>query len=398
MKRVYPIFCLLCFVLVARAQNGEKPYVLLVSMDGFRWDYPDYYPTPNLDEMAAAGVKAKSLKPCFPTKTFPNHYSMVTGLYPDHHGIVANHFYNPVLQAYFSIGDSSKYDPRFYGGQPIWCVLQKNHIETAAYFWPGSDVPIGGLRPNIWKWYDSKVPFLQRIDSVVAWFNLPKAARPHFVMLYFNQPDLDGHNYGPMSPEVKKTVQRMDALLGVLRERLAQTSVGKRVNVILLSDHGMASISNRRKIDIGDIPAEWVATGIPGSPLCLIQAAAGARHKLKRYLKKRPHTHLLSGDHAPARLHYGTNPSELDFTLLADLGWSFVKGKDQKVKAGNHGYDNRYREMHAIFYAVGPAFKKNYRMGTFENVDVFPLILHIFGLTGPKTDGDLRRVKRMLCR
>lgn len=243
MRRLLYLFCALFPLCTARAQQPEPPYVLLISTDGFRWDYPDHYDTPNLDKMPWEGVKAKSLKPTFPTKTFPNHYTLVTGLYPDHHGIVANRFYNPKLDAYFSIGDSSKYDPRFYGGQPIWNVLRAHHIKTASYFWPGSDV-IHGMRPDRWKQYDLRVSFLQRIDSVVAWFDLPERVRPHFVTLYFRQPDSEGHHHGPLSAEVRASVVQMDNLLGVLRSKLARTKAGGRINLIAVSDQGMAALSD----------------------------------------------------------------------------------------------------------------------------------------------------------
>lgn len=395
--RIPYLICLLCLGFGMRAQRVEKPYVLLISMDGFRWDYPDRYPTPELDKLAAEGVKAKALRPAFPTKTFPNHYTIATGLYPDHHGIIANHFYNPTLKAFFSIRSDSKYDPRFYGGQPIWNVLKRNHIRTASYFWPGSDVPINGMQPDIWKRYDAKATFSQRIDSVAAWFDLPEAQRPHFVTLYFEQPDLDGHHHGPMSAAVGRRVTRMDSLLGVLRAKLARTKAGGKIDIILLSDHGMAATSTARLVNLSGFPRRWASLKVMGSPLLFVKAKPGAYEKLKAYLKRIPHTQLFFKGHAPRRLHYGSNPNELDFTLVADLGWTLTMAKNPRSpNAGNHGYDNRNKEMDAIFYAVGPDFKQHYRMARFENVNVFPLILKIFHLKGPKVDGSTKLVGRML--
>jgi len=185
-----------CFLLLVTItlNSQEKPYLVILSMDGFRWDYPEKVATPNLDSVAAVGVKAKSIIPSFPTKTFPNHYTMVTGLYPDHHGIVQNEFYDPESGRYYRIGDrKAVMDGTFYGGEPIWVTAEKQDVKSASYYWVGSEAEIGGVRPAYWKEYDGKVPFENRIDSVISWLRLPEEKRPHLILLYFDEPDGYGH-------------------------------------------------------------------------------------------------------------------------------------------------------------------------------------------------------------
>ncbi|MBX3256392.1 MAG: alkaline phosphatase family protein [Chitinophagaceae bacterium] len=379
------------------AQPHEKPYVVMVSLDGFRWDYPQLYHTPNLNAMAGEGVSAKKLLPSFPTKTFPNHYSIITGLYPDHHGITANKFYDPATQKLFSLSGKEKLDPYFYGGQPLWNTAEQHGIKTASFYWAGSDVAINGSQPSIWKHYDESVSFSQRIDSVVQWLQLPEDTRPHFITLYIEQPDKTSHAHGPASIEVEKMVTVTDSLIGVLRGKIMQLDIGKKVNLVVLSDHGMTSVNTDRAVSLAEyIPKKWLALPAMGSPVVVLKAAPGYYDSILSVLPVIPHVKAYPSSKVPARLHFGNNPRALDFTLIADIGWSIITDPPEKIRKGNHGFDNKENDMHAIFYAAGPAFKQAYVHKPFENIHVYALLAHILNIPAEPTDGSFKKVKRLL--
>ena len=377
------------------SQSSNAPYVVLVSMDGFRWDYQKQFNLQNLKQIAKEGVHAKSMKPSYPSKTFPNHYSIVTGLYPDHHGIINNVFYDADLNESFSLSSKAKNDSRFYGGNPIWNVAEQQGVKTASFFWPGSD--IDKRNPSYYKNYDNKIPYEARIDTVLKWLQLPEKQRPHFVTLYFDEPDHTGHNFGPLSPENKKMVIKMDSIMGELSRRLDQLSIGKQINLIIVSDHGMADISDDKKVAVLDyLKPEWLGYKDVINPIMSLQAKAGYQDSIAVALKKVPHIHFWKSTEVPKRLHYGTNPRVHDFVIEADKGWSLVSKKSQNIKGGTHGYDNNEKDMHAIFYAKGPNFKVDKTVKTFQNVSVYPLIAHILGLQIGEIDGKLSDVKSML--
>ena len=168
------LFILSTFLLTSfRGDAGKPPknYVLIVSFDAFRWDYTKIYKTPNLNKLASEGVKADRLISSFPTVTFPNHYSIATGLYPDHHGLINNTFFAPELNLMYRIGDRKAVEnPAFYLGEPMWITAKKQGLKTASFFWVGSEAPVQGMQPDYWKKYDSKVTYSERIDTVIKWF------------------------------------------------------------------------------------------------------------------------------------------------------------------------------------------------------------------------------------
>ncbi len=383
------------FSFVLQAQNNKDNYVVLVSMDGFRWDYGKQFNLPNLKQISKKGVHAKSMKPSYPSKTFPNHYAIVTGLYPDHHGIINNVFYDAQLNESFSLSSNAKNDSRFYGGNPIWNLAEQQGVKTASFFWPGSD--IDNRNPSIFKKYDNKIPYGARIDTVLKWLQLPEKQRPHLVTLYFDEPDHTGHNFGPLSPENKKMVIKMDSIMGELSRRLDQLPIGKQINLIIVSDHGMANISNDKKVAVLDyLKPEWLGYKDVINPIMSLQAKAGFQDSIANALKKVPHIKFWKASEVPERLHYGTNPRVHDFVIEANKGWSLVTKKSQNIKGGTHGYDNNEKDMHAIFYAKGPAFKINKRVKTFKNVSVYPLIANILDLQVGEIDGKLSDVESML--
>ncbi|MEP7095618.1 MAG: ectonucleotide pyrophosphatase/phosphodiesterase [Flavobacterium sp.] len=396
-KQTAQLLSLTFFLLstILYSQTNNETYVVLVSMDGFRWDYAKHFKLQNLDKIAQEGIHAKSMRPSYPSKTFPNHYAIVTGLYPDHHGIINNAFYDSILNESFSLSTNAKNDSRFYGGNPIWNVAEQQGVKAASFFWPGSDTD--QKRPGICKKYDGEIPYETRIDTVMKWLQLPEKQRPHLITLYFDQPDETGHTFGPLSPENEKMTRKMDSIMGQLSSRLDNLSIGKEINLIIVSDHGMTNISNDKKVVILDyLKPEWLGYKVVINPVMSLQAKPGFQDSIAEALKKVPHIKFWRAGKLPKRLHYGTNPRVHDFVIEAEKGYSLVSDKNQKVKGGTHGYDNKNKDMQAIFYAKGPAFKVDKVVGSFQNVSVYPLIAHILGLQIDEVDGELSEVKSML--
>ena len=389
------VFLLLIHLGLANGQETKKPYVILVSLDGFRWDYSKHFATPNLNAIAKVGVHAKSMRPSYPSKTFPNHYSMVTGLYPDHHGIINNNFYDPLLQKSFSLSSDAKRDPQFYGGNPIWNVAEEQGVKSASFFWPGSDTD--KKSPSIYRKYDDTVTYENRINTVVEWLNLPENERPHLITLYFDEPDHTGHTFGPLSPENKKMVVKMDSIIGVLVRKLDVLPIGNEINLIVVSDHGMAAISDSKKVAILDyLKPSWLGYHQVINPIMSIQAKHGYEDSIALALKKVPHIKFWAAKEVPKRLHFGSNARVLDFVIEAKKEFSLVGSINQKIVGGTHGYDNQNKDMQAIFYAKGPNFNIGKKITTFQNVSVYPLIASILGLHIEKVDGSLQEVAPLL--
>jgi Uncharacterized proteins of the AP superfamily len=391
MKKIVLLTFGLLFAIGVIAQGQ---YVVLVSMDAFRWDYPRIYHTPNLDKMAKVGVSAKSLVPCFPSKTFPNHYSMATGLYPDHHGIINNSFYAPEFDESFSLNNQkTRFDPKFYGGEPVWNTAERQGVRSSSFFWVGSEVPVNGRQPSIWKPYNGGVPFSNRVDSVVSWLKLPVAVRPHLVLLYFQEPDKVSHTNGPICKETKAVVEALDSLIGVLRIKLAALPQGAKVNLIVVSDHGMAPISKDRVVELAAaIKSEWVDRVKADNPAMNIKAKPQFIDSVYNALKRMPHIMAWKSSEVPARLNYGKNPRTLDFTVVADSLWSVTWKLDQEdiddFLKGTHGYDPEYKDMHGIFYACGPLFRKGYKTPSFENLNVYNIVCRVLGIVPSPNDGN----------
>ena len=379
--------------------DQKTPYVVMVSLDAFRWDYDSIYGTPILYDIAANGVKAERLIPSFPTKTFPNHYTIATGLYPDHHGLVNNSFYAPDLDLVYRIGDRAMVsNGAFYGGEPLWVTAHKQGLKTASFYWVGSEAPIEGIQPDYWKPYDDEVPFADRVDTVFKWLSLPAAKRPHFITLYFEEPDAVSHVYGPVSPETGDMVRSLDSLMGVLRTGLAALPIADKINLIVLSDHGMTEIDGSRYNYIFDtLPESMVSRIIGGSPVWAVEPAEGMTDSVIYYLNLQYGMKAWKKEELPEYLHYGTNPRIPPVVLIADPGWTAgVRPEPSGYSRGNHGYDWKCADMHAIFYAEGPAFRKGFVVDTLFNVDVYGLVTDILGLIPAPNDGDEQRVSALL--
>ncbi|MGM0566548.1 MAG: ectonucleotide pyrophosphatase/phosphodiesterase [Bacteroidota bacterium] len=390
-------FVVLSFQLT-HAQEAKGKYVLMVSLDGFRWDYPDMYDTPFLDSLAKTGVKAKSLQPSYPSKTFPNHYTMATGLYPDHHGIVNNSFYDPETKREYAIlKRNAVKDGSFYGGEPMWVTAEKQGVKAATYFWVGSEAAVQGVKPSITKYYDASHTYSSRIDSVMKWYSKPYKERPGLVMLYFDEPDASGHKYGPAHAETGKVVQRLDSLMGVLFTKSSKLIIRDSLNIIITSDHGMAALSEEKQIILKNHIHDSLLVRIEGSnPVYNLEAKDGYLDLVYEKLSVIEHLHVWKSNEIPEKLHYGTNPRTLDINIVAKKGWSVFTEKPSGYYAGTHGYMPQNPSMHAIFYAAGPSFLSDKEIDTFENVDLYNLVCFLLDLEPAKNDGAFERIEPML--
>ncbi len=397
MKYVYRFFILCSFLL-----GNSDQYVLMISFDGFRADYLDWYDTPNFDKLAEQGVKAKGMKPIYVSKTFPNHYSLATGMYAENHGLIANTFYDEKFDATYKIIDRSAVeDERWYGGEPIWCTAEKQDVKTASYFWVGSESNAGGCQPTNWKRYDHDFPFESRIDSVIGWFNKPEEDRPQLVLLYFHEPDNIGHRYGPKSEQTKKKVKELDTLLGQILEKCKTLDIYEKLNILALSDHGMTETSPKRAVRLSDhIDMSEITQEESGAFSFLYGPDQDKLKEIVTKLNQVPHITAYLKNDIPDRFHYRSHYRIKDVLVIADDEWSIINEKyfnPDWPSGGDHGYDNFLWSMHAIFVADGPAFKDGYQFGTFNNIDIYPLIAKILEIEPhPDIDGNLINIRAAL--
>lgn len=394
------LVCCLVLQLTAHPKKNKTdvPYLVVLSMDAFRWDYPEMYDTPYLDSLAKIGVRAESLQPCFPSKTFPNHYTMATGLYPDKHGIVQNTFTDPVLRDY-RLGDrKAVQNADFYNGEPIWVTAEKQDIRSACFFWPGSEAPIEGIYPSVWKKYNHDTPFEARADSIVAWLQKPAEKRPHLIMWYMHEPDGIGHNHGPKSLETKETVEYLDSLVGDFCKKINRLPMADSINLVFTSDHGMGAISAKKAISLDNyIKDAWITKVKGSNPVYLFQPASEAfADSIQNVVETIKGMNCWAKEDLPQNLHYGKNERIFDLVCVAKPGWSIYWKNSEYGTGGAHGYDPVWKDMHAIFYATGPAFKKGYFQPSFENTNLYSLFAKILGLHPAKTDGNLHVVEGML--
>jgi predicted AlkP superfamily pyrophosphatase or phosphodiesterase len=388
----------------ARATAAEMaPTVVLISLDGFRHDYIDRYPVPTLRRLAREGVRARAMIPAFPTLTFPNHYTLVTGLRPARHGIIANNMYDPVFDTTFSLGDRDAVsDPRWWGGMPIWVTAERAGQRTASMFWPGSEAPIQGTHPTHWHTYDHDLPGPKRVEQVLRWLDLPAAERPTFITLYFALVDDMGHRHGPDSPEVAAAADSVDRWLGLLVRGLEQRGILDRVNLIVTADHGMAATSRDRAIALDDYIDLSQVRVVNWYPVLMLLPQQGQEEAVYRRLRgAHPRLQVYRRDEVPAHFHFRDHRRIPPIVGIVDEGWVIssrerIQRDPARLDGGAHGYDHRLPSMGAIFVARGPAFRQGLVVDPFENVHVYPMMTSILGLTPAPNDGDLRAVEHML--
>ncbi|XP_077991015.1 venom phosphodiesterase-like [Glandiceps talaboti] len=370
------------------AGYNKRPLVVL-AMDGFRAEYLHRNFTPNLQKLATCGVHAPSMRPVFPTYTFPNHYSIVTGLFPESHGIIANNMYDPEFNTVFSLGSSESRKARWWGGEPIWVTAEKQGLRTATYFWPGSDVDIAGIRPTYSFVYDGDTSYEQRTDIVLGWLGMPEEKRPDFITLYFDEPDYEGHGTGTVSDELNEELKRMDGIVGDVMNGITKLGLHHCVDIIVLADHGMAEIGCDKVFFLADYikysdyyyrlgpmtrldPKSSAKIKDPDEVVAALQCK---KDDVKSYVKWE----------LPRNWHYANNRRIDDIVIMADEGWTISLRNDSSYdhkycSGGNHGFDNRYMTMGAIFMAHGPSFKQNLEMDTFLATELYPLMADVLGI------------------
>jgi len=392
-------------------EQQAKPYVILVSLDGFRYDYPRIYHSPNLDALGARGASApEGMIPAYPSITFPNHYTIVTGLYPEHHGIVANVFYDPARKQVYSYKDEQTVtDGTWYGGTPLWVLAEQQGMRSACFFWPGSEADIQETLPTYYMKYDAKYPNRERVEQALRWLQLPAERRPHFITLYFSDVDSAGHAHGPDSPEVAAAVREVDDEVGTLVAGVAKLNL--RVDVIVVADHGMAKVEGDW-INLSQyFDTRLLEKGVESYMYPRSEAAAekifaaldGKSDKLKVY----------RNGQVPPGLHFDGNLREGDPVVVATGPYLIRVNAPPAPAAGDamhparppvgmHGYDPAHMaEMKAIFFAAGPDIRHGEKVPPFENVNLYPFVAQILGLdishlrTGA-VDGDLQVLQGIL--
>ena len=383
----------------------QTHYTVLISLDGTRWDYPEKFDMPFFDSLASVGVKAR-MEPSFPASTFPNHYTMATGLVPDHHGIVNSTFWDPEKDYVFTKKDSvCRFDPHYYLGEPIWITAQKQGLKTGNIYWVGSDIAIQDTFPTYYRNWDEQPHWgmEERVDEIVRLMGLPEKDRPRLVMAYFDEPDAHGHFYGTWAQETRASVEYMDSLIHSLYLRLKTLPYGDDINFIVTSDHGMTDLSPERFIPWVDaLSDEWierVADHLPAN----IWVKEGYLDTVYQSLLRVPHIRVWKHGEVPEELCYGTSPREGDLIVCPDVGWQFDIKPSPKI--GDHGYDCKELDMMVPFRAVGPDFKVGYEApftegerSSFRNIDLYPLLCELLGIRPAPVDGKLERISNILNR
>jgi predicted AlkP superfamily pyrophosphatase or phosphodiesterase len=377
--------------------------LLLISIDAYRADYLDRGLSPTLQALAANGVRA-SMQPSFPSLTFPNHYTIVTGLVPDHHGIVDNTMVDAQLGK-FTHDDRKAVSNEFWWDQatPIWETADAHGIRTATMFWPGSEAAIQGRHPDYWKPFDIKITADQRVDQVLAWLDLPADQRPGFITLYFNDVDKAGHEHGPDSPQLNQALQDTDEALTRLVDGLRQRGLLDRMNIIVVADHGMANAPDDNNILIDKlISMKDVETVTLGELAGFNPKRKHDFNAIEEQLEQpQQHMHCWDKTRIPKRFNYGNNARVPQLVCLADVGWHIttteaIAKRKGEPHNGEHGYDNAEPTMQAVFVAHGPAFQTGIRYHSFPNVDVYPLMTQLLGIPPRFNDGNLQDVQGML--
>lgn len=387
-------------------KQQAKPYVILISVDGMRYDYAEKYKARHLLALSAGGIKAKAMLPSYPSITFPNHYTLITGLYPAHTGLVCNRFYDRRLNASYSSKSITATEARWYGGTPLWVLAEKQKMVTASFYWVGSDAPIEGTYPTYRYKYNEQIGINSRINTVINWLKLPPANRPHFISLYFPQVDHAGHYFGPDAPQTRQAVLFIDSAINELQKKVKQT--GLKVNFILVSDHGMLQSENKAPLMIPasidtskfKITGEDVLVEVYAKDSTDMQSIRKTYETLKNITQKKYDVFLRTK--TPSYWHYNRANDWYnrigDILLVPKAPYVFIYGANVKHNPGTHGYDPRtVPEMKASFFAWGPAFKKQRNIDEFENVEIYPMIARLLGLEiKDPIDGGMGLTKKIL--
>jgi predicted AlkP superfamily pyrophosphatase or phosphodiesterase len=393
---------------VTRAESDQS--LVIVSIDGLRHDYLTLHQAPMLAELAAGGVHVKQLQPVFPSKTFPNHYSLVTGLHPERHGIVDNSMYDPLHQRQFAMSMADQVaDGFWWQGEPIWITAELQGVKAATYFFPGSEAEIKGKRPSYWFPYVHETPNRERTEQVLAWLALPEAERPRVITLYFSDVDSAGHSYGPRSAQVAQALAEVDAELTYLVHTLRQRGQAEQVNLIISSDHGMAEVDQRKYIIADELFDGSLAQNVRFSrEIVSIFPKKGQEEQLCQQIAERynPEQMRLYRKHElPARFQYQQHARIAPIILLAEQPWIFVrrsllpglKADPSFLSArGSHGYDNQEPDMQGMLIAYGPAFKQATQVEKLSMVDFYNVMARVVGIKPAANQGNPQALPLLL--
>ncbi len=402
-----PALLIFVFVpfLVANCTNSRtsenNPKLLLISIDGFMNEYLDRNETPNFDRFIANGVKAEHMIPVFPTKTFPNHFTIVTGLYVENHGVISNSFPDPKLEGYFSYGpQDSENDERWWQGEPIWITAENQGLTSATMFWPGSEASFDGVKPTRWKDYDGSFENISRIDTVMSWLDPAGEVNADFATLYFSHVDSHGHTYGPLSPEVDEAVVNADSLLGYLMEQLEAKGLTNKIDILLVSDHGMAEMSEDKVILLDDIINLNDVDVVDWSPVAMLQPKEGKREEVYRTLKENEQNYSVyyKGE-MPEEYRFSNHERIPEIIMIPEVPYSITNTsyfRSRGVIAGAHGFDHRSPEMATIFYANGPSIKNDEIIPPFSSVHLYELMARLLKIEPADNDGSLDSLKHVL--
>lgn len=397
-------FLILFFVKNIEAK-GTTNSLLLISIDGLHPKDVTFQDAPNLWQFAREGTQAKSLKPIFPTLTFPNHYTLVTGQYAEKHGITGNEIRDPNIPERFSLSAPREVtnDPRWWIGEPIWVTAQKQGLRSGTLFWPGSEAPIQGILPTYYLPFDFNMSNHVRVDNLLKWVDLPEEERPHFFTLYFDTVDTAGHRFGPGSAEVRAAVKDADSVLGGLFKALKERGLYDKMNILIVSDHGMTKLEEDKAVNVTPVLADFTgiekvgSTGVVGffsndqSKLARLEVALREYSKLYKVYSKK---------NIPARFHYNDSNRIPDILLVGNEGVAITaRPSFMATRSGNrgaHGYDNNLSSMQAVFMGRGPNIRRNLRVSSFDNIHVYSLMCKLLGITPAANNGHINKVPRML--
>uniref|UniRef100_A0A8C6EW70 Ectonucleotide pyrophosphatase/phosphodiesterase family member 1 n=1 Tax=Marmota marmota marmota TaxID=9994 RepID=A0A8C6EW70_MARMA len=382
-------------------EGFDSPPTLLFSLDGFRAEYLHTWGglLPVISKLKNCGTYTKNLRPVYPTKTFPNHYSIVTGLYPESHGVIDNKMYDPKMNASFSLKSKEKFNPEWYKGEPIWITAKYQGLKSGTFFWPGSDVTIKGIYPDIYKVYNGSIPFEERILAVLQWLQLPRDERPHFYTLYLEEPDSSGHSYGPVSSEVIRALQRVDNMVGMLMDGLKGLNLHRCLNLILISDHGMEQGSCKKYIYLnkylGDVKNIKVVYGpaprLRPSDVPDKYYSFNYEGIARNLSCREPNQHFTPylKQFLPKRLHFAKSDRIEPLTFYLDPQWQLALNPSERKYCGSgfHGSDNVFSNMQALFVGYGPGFKHGIEVDAFENIEVYNLMCDLLNLTPAPNNG-----------
>jgi predicted AlkP superfamily pyrophosphatase or phosphodiesterase len=413
MKRLTSAVVLLLAVLCASscttppAPTTAASPLILISIDGFRWDYLQKYDVPTLRALAAAGVHATRMTPSFPSKTFPNHYTLVTGLYPAHHGIVSNWFFDPEFKETFGMSKpASNAEARWWGGEPVWITAEKQGVRSASYFWPGSEVENHGLRPSLYKHFDGKMPSAKRVDGLLEWLDLPPAQRPRFCTLYFDVVDHAGHTFGPIAPETAAAAKEVDQAVARLLAGLESRGLRQTTNLVIVADHGMSECDPDKVIfleDLMDVSQVQVESTGPNGGVRPKPGVDVAKFVAGIRAKAPPQLNVYLRAEVPAHFHYRDSDRIPPIVLACADHWNIESkvgwpNRRLTYTRGTHGWDPTTANMGALFIAHGPAFRQGVEIPDVENIQVYNLLCAALGLRPAPNDGDQSLVKAALAR